>query len=103
MNTSTKLSRNIPELVRKHIALFDSFDHVYLFGSALNNDIFYNDIDLLIIYAEYSDKINNDLKLISEELEKASGAPIDLTVLSVEEEKETAFLEKINFHCLKLK
>ena len=63
----------------------------------------YNDIDILDIYTEYTGKINNDLKLISDELGKASEVLIDLTALSIDEEKNTAFLEKINSHCLKLK
>ena len=103
MNILTKLSKNIPELVREHIELFDSFDHVYIFGSALDNSAFYNDIVILVIYTEYSGKIDNDLKLISDELGKASGVLIDLTALSIDEEKDTTFLEKINSHCLKLK
>ena len=103
MNTLTRLSKDIPELIREHIALFDSFEHVYLFGSALNPDVIYNDIDILTIYTEYSSKIGNNLKLISDKLEKASGVFVDLTVLSVEEEKDTAFLEKIKPHYLKIK
>ena len=40
--------------------------------------------------------------MILDELEKASGLPIDLTVLSVEE-KDTTFLEKIKPYYLKIK
>lgn len=103
MNTLTKLSKDIPELIKKHIALFHSFDHVYLFGSTLDSSMLHNDIDILIIYKEYSKEINNDLKLISDELGKASGMFIDLTALSIEEEIDTAFLEKIKPHYLQLK
>ena len=98
-----KLNRNIPKLIKKHIELFDSFEQVYIFGSSLLNAAFYNDIDILVIYAEYSSKINNDLKLISNKLEEVSGVFIDLTALSIEEEKDTLILEKIKYNCLKLK
>lgn len=103
MNLLTKLSKDISELIREHITLFDSFDHVYLFGSALDPSISHNDIDILIIYTEYSVKIGNNLKLISDELGKASGLLIDITALSIEEEKDTAFLERIKPRCMKLK
>lgn len=103
MSTSTKSNKNIPELIREHITLFDSFEHAYLFGSALDPSIIPNDIDLLVVYTEYSNKISNDLRLISDKLGLASGALIDLTALSVEEEIDTAFLEKIKPHYLKLK
>lgn len=86
-----------------YMPLFVSFKHVYLFGSALSSDIPHNDIDILVIYTEYSSKISNDLKSISDELAKASELPIDLTALSIEEEEDTAFLEKIKPHYLKLK
>lgn len=103
MNTLTISNKGIPELIKEHMALFDSFDHVYLFGSALNLSDSYNDIDILTIYTGYSIEIGNDLRLISEELGKASGFFIDLTALSIEEEREIAFLEKIKPHYLKLK
>lgn len=103
MDTLTNLSRNISELVRKHIELFDSFEYVYLFGSVLKPEIVHNDIDILAIYIKYLDRISKDILKISDELQKASGLAIDLTVLSVEEEKDTAFLEKIKPYCLRIK
>ena len=36
-------------------------------------------------------------------LQKETGLPIDLTMLSVEEEKDTEFLKKIAPHYLKIK
>ncbi len=103
MNILTKSNKSIPELIIEHLALFDSFVHVYLFGSVLDPDLTHNDIDILIIYAEYSNKIANDLILISAELGKASETLIDLTALSIEEEKDTAFLDKIKPHYMKIK
>jgi len=103
MNILTTSNNDIIKLIKGHINLFDSFEHLYLFGSSLDSNVISNDIDLLVIYTEYSNKIANDLELIIDELEKVSGFPIDLTVLSIEEEKDTEFLEKIKSHYLKLK
>lgn len=103
MNTLTKLNNNITEWIKTHMNLFDSFEHVYVFGSILNSTIPYNDIDLLLIYTKYSIQIRNALRIISDKLEKESGLPIDLTALSAEEENNTAFLEKIKPRYLKLK
>lgn len=103
MDTLTNLGKNISRLVSEHIDLFDSFEYVYLFGSVLKSDKVYNDIDILAIYIKYSNRINNNVLMIADELEKASGLPVDLTVLSIEEEKDTAFLEKIKPHYLRIK
>ena len=103
MITLMKLNNDIIELIKAYIPLFASFRHVYLFGSVLNPDIPHNDIDILVIYTEYSSKIGGDLRLISDKLAKISELPVDLTALSVEEEKDTAFLKKIKPHYLKLK
>lgn len=100
---SSKLNNIIIEQVRKHITPFDSFEHVFLFGSALELNAINNDIDILIIYTEYSSKFNNDLILFSNKLKKEIDMLVDITSLSVEEEKETQFLDRIKFHCLKLK
>ena len=103
MDTLTNLDKDIPKLINERIALFDSFENVSLFGSVLKGEMFHNDIDILAIYKKYSNKINNDILTILDELEKASGLPIDLTVLSVEEEKDTTFLEKIKPYYLRVK
>lgn len=94
---------NILGIIEEHIALFDSFVYVYLFGSVVDTNIVHNDIDILIIYAKYSDEIGNALQVISHELKKASGLLIDLTALSIEEERDIAFLERIKHHYIKIK
>ncbi len=99
----SRLNNDIIERVRKHITPFESFKHVFLFGSALELNTINNDIDILIIYTEYSNKFDNDLILFSNELEKEIGMLVDITSLSVEEEKETKFLDRIKYYCLKLK
>lgn len=100
---SCRLNNDIIEQVKKHILPFDSFKQVFLFGLALKPNMINNDIDILIIYAEYSNEFGNDLILFSNELEKESGIFIDITSLSIEEEKEIKFLDRIKHHCLKLK
>lgn len=97
-----RLKNSILGLIKEHVALFDPFKHVYLFGSVIDPNIAHNDIDILIIYAKYSDKIGSSLQVISDELEKASGMLVDLTVLSIEEERDIAFLEKIKPHYLEI-
>lgn len=94
---------NITQLIRQHMILFDAFDNVYLFGSILNVNKIPNDIDILLIYSKYSSKITIELSFIRTALEEISGLPVDLTVLSIEEEKDTEFLKKIYPIFLKLK
>jgi len=94
---------SIPNFIRQHIALFDSFDNIYLFGSILNISKAPNDIDILLIYSKHSNSIIKDLNNISSVLEKMFNLPIDLTVLSIEEERETKFLKRIDSLYLKLK
>lgn len=100
---SNELNIGIAEQVRKHITPFDSFKHVFLFGSALKLNAINNDIDILIIYTEFSNEFDDDLILFSNKLKKEVGMLVDITSLSVEEEKETQFLDRIKFDYLKLK
>lgn len=97
------ISDNVSEFIKQHISLFDAFINVYLFGSILNTNKIPNDIDILLIYSEYSGKITNNLSSIRSALEEVSGLPVDLTVLSTAEEKDTKFLDRINSLYLKLK
>ena len=91
---------NISCLINEYIK---SFDNIYLFGSKLNVEKAPNDIDILLIYSEYSNAIMRDLNSIYAVFVNLSELPIDLTVLSVEEEKDTKFLERLNSKYLKLK
>lgn len=104
MNISTKLRINsIANYIRQHISLFKSFSNVYLFGSILNNSAIPNDIDILLIYSEYCYKTEHDAIIISSVLEKEFGLSVDLTILSINEEKETRFINRLNSLYLKLK
>lgn len=104
MDTSTRSRINkLTEYIKRNVFLFKSFNNVYLFGSILNNNTIPNDIDILLIYSEYSYKIQQDFIAISSVLEKEFGLPVDLTVLSTNEERETKFLDRLNSSYLKLK
>lgn len=98
-----KLNKDILELIKESVSLFNSFEQVYLFGSILKPRVQSNDIDILVIYKEYSKELGNNLRVFSEKIEKAIGMIVDLTALSYEEEKEVAFLERIKTNFLRLK
>lgn len=93
----------IVELIQNNIALFEQFDRVYLFGSVLDDHKEPNDVDILLIYNQYTTKITEEISRVLSSLENLLGMAIDLTVLSVEEEKDTQFLNRIKPHVLKLK
>lgn len=104
MRTLIGLSkRNIVELLLENITLFEKFEKVYLFGSVLDENKVPNDIDLLLIYTSYSDVIQQEINRILVSLESIIGLPVDLTTLSIEEERDTQFLSRISRQCLKLK
>lgn len=83
--------------------MFETFKEVYLFGSVLEENRVPNDIDILLIYFDGSGEIARDTSHILVSLENLLGMPVDLTVLSLEEERETQFLKRIMPRCLKLK
>lgn len=95
-------NKRIIETIIHNIRLFDSFDKVYLFGSILKNKTVFNDIDILLVFSKHTEKMLDDLKIIDSCLQRLCGLPIDLTVLSVDEEKDTDFLTKISSY-LKIK
>lgn len=93
----------IVELIKNNITLFKLFDRVYLFGSVLEDDKEPNDVDILLIYCEYTDKTTKEINRVSNCLEHLLGISVDLTVLSMEEEKDVQFLNRIKPHVLELK
>lgn len=104
MRTLMDLDNNdIVTLICDNIALFDLFDAVYLFGSVLDGTKIPNDVDVLLIYSTYSDAIIEESRRILQSLECLIGIPVDLTVLSVEEENDTHFLNRISLRYLRLK
>lgn len=89
--------------LKQNLDIFGAFEYVYLFGSILDENKLSNDIDILLVYGKYSFQIKSDLTIIRSLLENKFEIPVDLTVLSIDEEKEVEFLHKINYSCLKLK
>lgn len=90
-------------LIKQNMNLFNLFNNVYLFGSLLNPNKIPNDIDILLIYSVYSEQLLENVNQICNTLNKVSKFPLDLTVLSIAEEKELEFLKKQNLNYLKIK
>ena len=86
-----------------HIKLFESFENVYLFGSIINEKRIPNDIDLLLIYKDFSSRLLIDLDKISTIFDQLYGFSFDLTVLSEYEEDESNFLIRLNSNYLRIK
>ena len=86
---------NFVETVKKHSALLLNIESIYIFGSVLDSRKTPNDIDILIIYCEYTDTTQMEIENFAGKLEAEITLPIDLTVLSCEEEKEVHFLNRI--------
>ena len=101
MNSSLK--DKVIEVIETKDNMFAVFDNIYLFGSILRRESVPNDIDILCIYSCYPDKLVEAVNAIRAILEMELRHPIDLTVLSVNEEKDVGFLKRLNFLYLKLK
>jgi len=86
---------------KKNIFVF--FDEVYLFGSSLGNRQHPNDIDLLLVYKKYSTQIQNEKNNIILYLESLLKIPVDITILSEKELKQTNFLERLKTPYKKIK
>ena len=95
------MHQSIVNIVKEHLFLLKDIEHAYLFGSVLDANKKPNDIDVLIIYTDYTDKIRKQLQEFAKALKSDSGLPVDLTVLSYEEEKEVQFLKRFKFLCIK--
>lgn len=105
MDTLTNLNRkdNIAKIILRHIDLFESFNNIYLFGSLIEGNRYPNDIDLLLIYNQYSNEILFDLEKIYTVYDKLYEVTFDLTVLSQKEEEEIGFINRLESKYLKLK
>ena len=97
------LKKSILNNLKLKISLFKNFENVYLFGSVLYEDKAPNDIDILLVYSQYSSDLIKNLNSINSILSKIFDIPVDLTVLSNEELEETNFLEKLNFNYIRFK
>lgn len=102
MFTEAKINKAV-YLISKHIDIFDLFTEVYIFGSIINSNRHPNDVDLLLVYQRYSKEIQDEQNTISTFLENLFQLPIDITMLSKEELKQTKLLEKLSFKYERLK
>lgn len=90
-------------LIKQNISLFNLFNNVYLFGSILNPKNHSHDIDILLIYSTYSDRLIENINRIYYTLNNISKLPVDITALSITEENEIDFLKKQNLNYFKVK
>mgnify|MGYP000223351083 CR=1 FL=1 len=94
---------SVYQIVDRHQSLFHSFSNVYLFGSILSLDKIPNDIDILLVYDELTNKVLNDSEAIHSILCEGSGMQVDMIILSQNEFMETNFLRKLNSKYLRIK
>lgn len=105
MDILTALNKqdSVIQKVIYHMELFHSFKKVYLFGSIINKKRNPNDIDLLLIYEVFSNRLLTDLDEIQFTFTQLYGFSFDLTVLSENEEEESSFISRLNANYLRLK
>lgn len=96
-------SNIVAKFIESHERLFERFINIYIFGSILDKNRISKDVDILLVYEKYSSKIQDDLTVIQTLLEKELGMFVDLTVLSIEEEKEVSFIDRLKDSYQKLK
>ncbi len=91
----SKKKQEIIEAIKEMAPLLNSFEQIYLFGSILDANKPSCDIDILIVYSKYTIDTKLEIKEFCDIIEKKANLPVDLTVLSLEEMKETKFLNRI--------
>lgn len=96
-------SNIVTKFIESHERLFERFVNIYIFGSILDKNRISKDVDILLVYEKYSNKVQDDLTVIQTLLEKELGMFVDLTVLSIEEEKEVSFIDRLKNLYQKLK
>lgn len=90
-----EISNELQRFVANSGNLFALFDQVYLFGSVLIEKSNPNDIDMLLVYLDDTEKILTCLYDIREQVNDKFKHRLDLTVLSQRELEETQFLRRI--------
>lgn len=103
ISTELKIKDSVIQKIIYHIEMFQSFENIYIFGSILNEKKKPNDIDLLLIYKDFSSSILIDLRKIRNTFKQLYGFYFDLTVLSENEAEESKFIIKLNSRYLKIK
>lgn len=106
MNTFlvSEAADNIITILKQQLSLFRDFSDVYLFGSVLSNpNTTPQDIDILLVYPALPDTLLGTVKVIRSVLEEECRMPVDLTVLSLAEEKDVHFLDRLNSKFYRIK
>ena len=89
------------ELIRRNLASLGVIKHIYVFGSILDCNSIPNDIDILLIFDEYSYDVKQASNHLKYALESELEIPVDFTLLSVQEEHDVNFLSRIYWIRLK--
>ena len=95
------MHNEVIEVIRRNLASLSVIKHLYVFGSVLESNSIPNDIDILLIYDEYTDAVKDSSNRLKNILETEFELPVDLTVLSDNEEKEVGFLDRVRALCVK--
>ena len=95
------MHNEVIKVIRRNLASLSVIKHIYVFGSVLDCNSIPNDIDILLIYDEYTDDVKHASKHIKNVLESEFDIPVDLVLLSTQEEKDVNFLSRI--HLMRLK
>ena len=82
--------------------MFGQYEKIYVFGSILKKENYVNDIDLLFVYLEEFDNMVEYSNALAELIEQYLQKPVDLTVLSKTELKETSFLRRLNNNYIRI-
>lgn len=98
-----KLNSDTLQNLKNKMNIYETFIKVYIFGSFLNDQVYSNDIDILIIYKDYSQEFVMDLDKFKIELKQLINLPLDLNALSEKEEKDIKFIKRLNNNYLVLK
>ena len=64
---------NIINLIKQNMNLFGAFDEVYVFGSILDSEKYSNDIDILLLYSNFSYGILASISSIIKCIEHLTG------------------------------
>lgn len=91
------------KLILNQSNLLNSFSKAFIFGSIIKKNKIPSDIDLLLIYQNYSEELISIKKEIETLLLGKIGLDTDITILSSEELEQTEFLEKLKLNYMRIK
>lgn len=89
------LVKKIIDFISSNRKLFTPFFNVLIFGSVIKGKSNPNDIDVLLVYKNFSKKIIDFSNQISLKLKNELNIYIDITLMNCQELSQTKFLDKI--------